>query len=291
MKRPNFFIVGAPKCGTTSLDGWLAAHPQVFMSPRKEPHHFNTDMRNVITPSRRAYDRLFARANERHAAVGEASTWYLYSEHAVPRILEYSPEARFVVCLRNPVEMAYALHEQCWYIGDEHIADFGQAWALREERYRGRAVSRWCREPRQLSYGRACLLGGMVQRLLETAGRERVCAVFVDDLKRDPRAQYLRVLGFLGLADDGRTAFPTQNAAKEVRSPLVQRIAWLGQRLKERVGMTRSFGIVRLNTRERSRKPLGEPMRRELLEYFRADIELLGSLLFRDLSPWLTPRS
>lgn len=291
MKRPNFFIIGAPKCGTTSLASWLAQHPQVFMSPRKEPHHFNTDMRNVVTPSRLAYEKLFDRVTGRHIAVGEASTWYLYSEHAVPRIRDYSPKARFVVCLRNPVEMAPALHEQCWYIGDEHVADFRAAWELREQRQQGRAVSRWCREPRQLSYGRACLLGAMVARLLKRVGRERVCVLFVDDLKRDPRAEYLRVLGFLGVPDDGRVEFPVQNAAKEPRSPLLQRIAWLGQRFKERMGITRSFGLVRMNTRVRSRNPLGEAMQQELREYFRRDIDTLGSLLSRDLSAWLAPRS
>jgi Sulfotransferase family len=70
MIKPNFFILGAPKCGTTSLAVWLSEHPHIYM-PQKEPHFFNTDHRRFLN-SRVGYERLFAGANERHRVVGEA---------------------------------------------------------------------------------------------------------------------------------------------------------------------------------------------------------------------------
>jgi len=87
MKKPNFFILGAPKCGTTSLAMWLSEHPNIFMCPIKEPHYFNTDgLQRIKTLEQ--YESLFTDAKPEHVAVGEASTHYLYSKEAVPRILE-----------------------------------------------------------------------------------------------------------------------------------------------------------------------------------------------------------
>ena len=286
MKKPNFFIIGAPKCGTTSLAAWLAQHPQVFMSPRKEPHHFNTDMKNHLTRPRSMYERLFAGAKDSHIAVGEASTWYLYSDVAVPNILEYNPDARFIVCLRNPVEMAPSLHEQCRFAAHEHIADFAAAWALREERHHGRAVSFWCREPKQLSYGRACLLGSMLERLYERVPRQNVLALLLDDMRGDAGREYRKALAFLDLMDDRRRDFPVENAAKEPRFIFVQHIARLGYWVKLRTGITRSYGLARMNTRPRPRVPLAAGLIREVEEYYRADIAKLEALLGRDLSHW-----
>ena len=74
MRKPNFFIVGAPKCGTTALSEYLREHPQVFMSRPKEPHHFATDMpRYRFTKNEADYLDLFSGADDSHTAIGEAS--------------------------------------------------------------------------------------------------------------------------------------------------------------------------------------------------------------------------
>ena len=111
MKKPNFFIIGAPKCGTTSLANWLAEHPRVFFSDTKEPHFFCTDGYTGVKTLKQ-YEKLFEDAKPHHLAVGEGSTHYLFSKVAVPNILVYNPDARFIVCLRNPVDMAPSLHSE-----------------------------------------------------------------------------------------------------------------------------------------------------------------------------------
>ena len=146
MKKPNFFIIGAPKCGTTSLAAWLAEHPNIYMSPIKEPHFFCSDFNVVIIPNEAEYYRLFKKAGDQHMAVGEASTSYLYSQVAVPRIERELPGAKYIVMVRNPVEMAYSLHEEFVFLGAEHIHDFEMAWRLSPKRRAGRIVSRWCSE-------------------------------------------------------------------------------------------------------------------------------------------------
>ncbi len=93
-----------------------------------------------------------------------------------------------------------------------------QAWSLNDARLKGESVSRWCREPRHLSYGNACRLGAQLKRLYSHVPRQRVHTVLLDDVKANPRAAYLSVLQFLGVDDDGRSDFGVSNPAKERRS-------------------------------------------------------------------------
>lgn len=290
--KPNFFIIGAPKCGTTSLASWLSEHPNIYMSPIKEPHFYNTDLRDVRIRDPEEYERLFMGARAEHVAVGEASVFYLFSKVAVPRIEREHPQARYIVIVRNPIEMAYSLWDQFLFSGQEHIRSFEDAWRLSDERAAGRAVTRWTRDARLLDYKSVCRLGEQVRRLLSIVPRERVLILVLDDIKVDPRSQYLKVLGFLGVPDDGRREFPVHNPAKERRWPILNRAVkayWDIQR-KLRIPALRT-GLLKkldeLNTRYRPRPPLPSSLRREMAEYFRDDVCLLGELIERDLSYWL----
>src|SRR5271168_2527435 len=167
--KPDFFIIGAPKCGTTSLAAWLSEHPDIYMS-LKEPHFFNTD-HNRFLNTLEGYERLFVGAGERHAAVGEASVWYLSSSTAVKNILDYSPQARFIVMLRNPVDMVISLHEEQLFTGREDVADFAEAWNLQDQRRNGRRLPTMVWEPKYVQYGDLCSLGAQVARLLEAVPR------------------------------------------------------------------------------------------------------------------------
>jgi len=115
---------------------WLSEHPHIFMSPMKEPHFFNGDDRQAVGTLDR-YEALFCSAREEHLAVGEASVWYLSSAEAVPAILRYQPEAKFVVMIRNPIEMAPSLHGEMVLSGHECEWRFSTAWTLQDERRQG----------------------------------------------------------------------------------------------------------------------------------------------------------
>jgi len=289
---PDFFVIGAPKCGTTALAGWLSAHPRVFMPRMKEPHYFNTDssQREVHTESQ--YLRLFRDAGPAHLRVGEASVYYLVSEVAVPAIEQRLRQPRYIVMLRNPVEMAPALHEQKLYSGNEHITDFATAWRRQEERRRGRAVAPECRDARLLVYGDVCRLGTQLERLYRHVPRDRVLTLVLDDLRIDPHAVWRRTLEFLGLPDDGRCEFPVANPAKERRAPAVQRWMLRLDRVRRTARIPRlGTGIMptldRMNQVVRPRTPLTASLHAELIDYFRADVALLETLLGRDLGHWL----
>jgi len=294
MKKPNFFIIGAPKCGTTSLAAWLSEHPNIYMSPVKEPHFFDSDLKCSMVPNRRAYERLFRGATVEHKAIGEASVYYLFSKVAVPRIEQEIPGSRYIVMIRNPVDMAYSLYEQKVVTGNEHLKSFEEAWRLSEKRARGEAVTRRCREPKLLDYKSVCRLGEQLERLFRTVPRERILVLVLDDLKDNPRREYLKVLAFLGVPDDGRKEFPVKNPAKELRWP---RLYYALREVGVALGVKRWLAapgvwklisaIIRLNTKFRPREPMPSDLRAELIEYFRDDIHRLEKLLERDLSTWL----
>lgn len=270
---------------------WLSEHPQMFVSSYKEPHYFNFDDRRVVN-TLEYYESLFDGADDRHLAVGEASVWYLSSAVAVKNVLDYSPDAKFIAMFRNPVEMAPALHAELCYTGDETELDFEKAWDLQETRSSGKHVPASSWVPRRLQYGEACSLGTQLERLLQQVSNERVLTIFIDDLKVDPKAEYRRVLAFLGVPDDGRSEFPVHNAAKVRRWPVVARLASAIVRLKQFFGITGGLGLWRkvdsVNRVDGPRAPISGQMRDRLKSYFQDDIAKLQALSGKNLQQWLS---
>lgn len=291
MKEPNFFIIGAPKCGTTSMARWLSLHPEVFMSPVKEPHHFSDDFPLGIGCDWEEYLSLFEKADPRHNAVGEASVWYLRSHEAVPRIEAAIPDARYIVMLRNPVEMAPSLHWQVLFAGDEIVKSFQKAWELQDKREAGFCIPRPARAEGVVQYRAACKLGEQLSRLYEKVGRERVVTVFLEDVERDARREWARVLTSLGLSQWAGLEFYPENRATQWRWPWVRTLSRLYSRSLKRINLSPlGWGVFdrlqRAATEEVKWEPLSYEMRRELVESFSDDIDLLAQLTGRDLSHW-----
>jgi hypothetical protein len=298
MTAPNFILVGAPKCGTTALAEFLRTHPRVFMSLPKEPHYFATDL-----PSHRFvsnwddYQALFAGAGREHAAIGEASIFYMYSETAIGEIRERLPSARLLVMLRNPVELAVSMHAQSLRTRDETVVDFAAAWALCGERRAGRSVPAHCRDSKILLYDRLALLGAQLQRLLDTVPKSQLGWWFYDDFAANPARVYREVLAFLGVADDGRHDFPRVNPRRRARS---QALAQFTQKtpeplLRAAMYVKQRAGIERLGVLAALRKANFAPAKQavapalldELRAHFAPDVRLLEKLTGRDLHAWL----
>lgn len=299
MKRPNFFIVGAPKCGTTALHAYLSGHPRVFMPEAKEPHFFSSDLNmDFKRRDEAAYLRLFSPAGAHHLAVGEASVWYLFSDSAAGRIRRWAPEARLIVMLRNPVEMYRSLHNQFRATVTEDQADAERAWRLQEARSRGASIPPLCEEPLLLQYGACCKLGEQAERLLAIFPRRQVHLIVFEDFVRNTGEAYREVLRFLDLPDDGRSDFPPVNLAYRMRWPRLgtlhraadrllrtePRLAFARRVLQPLRPLTRRFR--RVNVRPSEKSAIRPEFRRELVRYFSDDIDRLSSLLGRDLSSW-----
>jgi hypothetical protein len=298
--KPDFFIVGAPKCGTTALYRYLRLHPNIYMPAKKEPHFFAKDLGSYpAIKTMDQYSALFADAKEWHYQVGEASVYYLRSAVAIPNIRAFNPEARIVAMFRNPVEMVHSLHSQLRYWSEETVADFEAAWRLQEPRSRGLDLPPGSRGAFLLQYAEMGRLGSQLERLLSVFPADQVQLILYDDFAASPRQVYDDVIASLGLPHDGRTEFPRINENKRTRvdwlrnfirkPPPVLRQAY--REVKARVGRkglnaVRQGVIERLTMKER-REPLSPAFRAELVEVFRDEVALLGRLLGRDLSHWV----
>lgn len=287
-RKPDFFIAGAPKCGTTSLAAWLDEHPEACMSRPKEPNFFSPHRRSRITTIEE-YEACFAHALPEHKAIGEASPGTLYYDDAISRIMDYQPQAKFVLCLRNPVEMVVSLHNHLYYYNTQKIDDFVEAWNSRRE-----VNALYHAGPYRSCdlYRHDCALGTHLRRLKRMISAERLLPVLLDDLVAD-EADALRPLGqFLGIAPVD-AALPRKNAAKTVQSVALKRLAAKVARAKQQLGLERSLGvgrwISRVNTSRRGSgiARLTPEIRAMLTAHFEPEIRLLESELHRDLSHWL----
>ncbi len=268
------------------------------MCDPKEPRYFATDFvsgRNGAF-SLPAYLSLFQKANHRHLAVGEASPTYLASERAIPNILEFEPDAKFIVILRPQIDMARSLHARFYHDGREDVADFEAAWHLQADRRAGRHVPRFCYEPKELLYGSFCMLGEQLESVYRWVPSKQLMVILFEEFRTQTRAVYERVLDFLSVPPEGKLDFPVFEQNRRRRSQSFHRFLLNIDRIKIRLGMGQ-FGLgfatalESLNERKEQRVPLRKGFETELIDYFRPDVMKLSALIRHDLSHWLSSQT
>ncbi len=140
MTKPNLFIVGAPKCGTTFLYHYLKSHPDIYFPEFKEPHFFGSDLirkNNAYNLNLNQYHNLFKTDKK---IIGEASTFYIFSKNAAKEIYNFNPDAKIIIMLRDLVDLVYSMHSQFVFSGDEVIEDFKKALDIEHDRLNGRNI-------------------------------------------------------------------------------------------------------------------------------------------------------
>jgi hypothetical protein len=303
---PDFFIVGAPKAGTTSLTKWLRMHPDIFFCRPKEPFFWSTDYPRLRAhrgfDTRSAYEELYSSAEARNALHrGDGSTTYLYSETAVPDILREIPAARFLVCLRNPVDLLASWHRTQLIALNEDERDFAKAWSRSLD---GRLPGADFLDPKRVDYQLMGRLGAAVQRLLDRVPAQQVCFVVFEDLATRPSVVWESITRFLDVSADPAPDFTAHNpSTKMYRSHLLHRVKHRPPKMLAapmRVIRKRSKRsanpewrrLRHLLWRSEARPELSDALRQELADYFAADVELLGTLIGKDLSAWskVSPR-
>ena len=286
MRLPTFFIVGAPKAGTTSLARYLGQHPDVFMSPHKEPHFFTYQgdgWPTWATKTLEEYGALFAGAGSAKE-VGEASTWYLYSPTAAERIQSLLPEARILILLRSPADRAYSSWSFNVQNSWEPILDFEEA--LEAEEKRRAEPGFWDRH-----YFHAGLYAEQVKRYLERFGRDRVLVHLFEDLRTAPDRVMRSSFEFLQVdpsfdpalgVQHNQTEFPRFKELNRFlrKSKHVRQVVRM--LLPETIRRPLRQGLQRANRGKRP--PLSETARTRLNAAYREDVERLSALLERDVT-------
>ena len=295
MRYPNFFIVGAPKCGTTSLAQYLSEHPAIVMSHPKEPHYFADDLPRLRdTSDESEYRAMFSGVDQGTLAVGEASVFYLYSQVAGGNIHRLNADARLIVMIRDPLDMLVSYHRQLCLLREED-AQLEQAIALEADRAAGRQVPRHCREASLLQYTKVIRLGEQVGRLLEDFPHEQLHIVVLDDLVADTKTEYRRVLEFLDVDFDLRTEYPVVNPARGVRSGALATFTEKTPPALVRAVMKvkRALRLADLGVLERLRRvnavgpndtPLSESLSGQLRDELVDDVAMLSDIVDRDLA-------
>src|SRR4051794_2209993 len=303
MSLPDFFIIGAPKAGTTALHRALAPHPQLFLSRVKEPRHFLTE--GVPPPvrggpgdaqtyqeyvwRRRDYEALFAAAPP-GALRGESSPFYLWSRDAHRRIRKAVPDARLIALLRDPVERAHSNWSHLWSAGLEVYADFVSACAHEPDRIDAGWAPFW----RYVELGK---YGEQVSDLLDVFPREQLLLLRYRDLRDRPAETLDRICTFLGVETGHLTTVPSENIRTHVPSTPVTRAIQTTLRHGSSVGHLFPLPVRRafrgpllhvLHRRINPRPRLTVEERAEALHYFLDDLCLLEDVTGGDYRDWMT---
>ncbi len=297
MRLPDFFLMGAPRCGTTAMIDCLQQHPEVFApAARKELDFFGSDLPfKSHRLSETEYLAFFAGATTEKRA-GESSPWYLYSTHAALEIKEFSPAARVIVMLRNPVDMMYSLHSRRLYNGNEDIEDFTAALAAEGDRKRGVRLPAGATDAFGCFYRDVARYTAQVERYFNTFGRERVHVLLSEDFARDPSPIYREVCRFLDVDGNFQPVFRTLKSRRRIRSEALRDFLrrphpgadWLFRALGLRPDRNGGYKgwLRRLNSSDSALRPIDPAVRRQLQREFEPEVRQLSALLGRDLSRW-----
>ena len=289
---PNFLVIGAAKAGTTALYWYLAEHPDVFMSPKKETNYFaygrdgqgrllygDPEYHQFPIQTLAAYQQLFAGAGDA-LAIGEASPIYLECPQAAERIGQVLPEARLVCCLRHPVDRAYSdfqmdLRRRRHRLSPGRDLTPGADWA--------RLESRWM----QLGF-----YHGQLKRYYDRFPRQQIHVFLFDDLKCDPVKTVQGIYRFLGVAPDFVPDFDAPHNPGGMPESRVLEGIFTNPRLRSAVWplvpKRAANWLRRLRTRNmRPAPPLPPELRRELSQQLRSEILNTSELIGRNLDHWL----
>jgi len=310
------FIVGAPRCGTTSLARFLKGHPAVAFPLIKEPHFFAlNDLRQLSQGElkqrveREYLQRFFHRDASRRVGV-DASVTYLYAPEQLEPIMRLWPDSRFVVSVRDPLAMLPSLHRRLIYVGLETIPTFAKAWAASADRAAGRRIPRKSLDSRLLRYDEAGRFSTYLERLFAVVGRERCHVQVFDDLTADPEGQYRRLMAFAGLEPQGGVDFSPRRPGQSVRIRWLQRVlkqppkvitdhlvrnmvetkSGIGGGKASRSLLSLRKRLLRWNRGSRPAESMPYALQTELASELQNEIDRLGTLLNRDLTHWLQPR-
>lgn len=293
-RKPSFFIVGAPKCGTTAMNAYLREHPEIFVPEQKEIHQFGTDLKFTHDRDEAAYHSIFQPWQDEKVG-GEASVWYLYSKVAAREIHEFNPDAKIIIMVRNPTDMVHAQHSQAIYVGRETIANFEAALEAEAGRRDGSLSTHPLSPTEIFFYSQIARYTDQIKRFENEFGRENLHIIVFDDLKTDIQKVYAETLNFLGVDDRFQADLSPKNKNRRYKNKALHYLVnnpapWFKTAVKSLVPRSvlrnTKTRLQKINTSRAPRDPM-KPETRDLLNQQYADeVQQLGDYLSRDLSHW-----
>jgi len=297
---PNFFIVGAARSGTTSLDRYLSQHPEIYITPKKETHFFadghfpscfkgsgDERLNRRLIRDEEQYTQLFAGVTEKKA-VGESSVFYLCYPATAKRIAQTLPEAKIIILLREPVARTYSSYTFLFRDGRETLGfEEGLSWE-KERKEQGFEPMWWYKE--LSSYYT------QVKQYIDEFGEEQVKILLYEELYANPDRVLRDVFAFLGVKEDvsidtsiryNLSGVPKSRKLYNLLDHFIDKPSPFEKRIKSLVPLHLRIAwaskIIGMFTRS---VPIDPQMKEQLKTYFAEDVGKLEDLLHRNLSGW-----
>ena len=284
--EPNFFIVGAPKSGTTNMSYYLMQHPQVFMPENLEPYYFARldvpqNYKREIISDEKKYLSLFKNAKN-CKAVGESSPVYLYCPHSALEIKNRFPNSKLIISLRNPIEIAYSEYFSLKFMGFDQNRSFDELLDSSEEQ-----LTR--NEFHIDSLLEAGFYSKHIKRFQKIFSKNQIKITIFEEYVKNTVPTINSILSFLGIKESITFDVTSKGAYKVPRNFASQKLmnnSTFRKAAKFVIPtVTRQKIGERFLVKESSRPPLKQNQRKRLTQIYQDDVENLSELLGRNL-PW-----
>ena len=301
--HPNVFMVGFPKCGTSSMTDLLSQHPEVFVCPIKEPNYYAPDLL-PINPvrdhtDRELYLKLFDAASpKQHKIIVDASIAAILSpSKGVCEIKKDYPDAKIIVMLRNPLDAALSLYLQADKAGHpDSASNFEQAWYDHPNRLSFVTNQKNISTDYMLNYAEVYSYHKHLTKLYEVFSASNIHIIIFDDFIRNTLIEFKKLCGFLEIDSSFEPEIVHSNPAGVVRFRRINKALCLFE-LKTRK-FRKMCGFPSLSLRKKlmvsynekniiKNKEISSSLKDDMKSFYRNDIEKLGYFINRDLSTWL----
>ena len=299
VKKPNFFIVGAAKSGTTSMHYYLKQHPEIFMTEQKETNYFVFKGQRVefkgpgddeyinkfsITDEKEYFNLFKSVKNEK--IIGESSPAYLYyHKTAALNIKHFNPNSKIMIILRNPIERAYSQYSYFKKLGREK-KQFKEAIFDEENRIKNGWEWAWF-------YLKTGLYYEQVRTFLEIFN-DNVLILILKEFQKKPLKHFKKIFDFLEVDNKFIPFFSRLQNVSSERENFINGVIDSGNDsiLKKfgRALFPRKYRLLikyKINLKNKSKLKMDKEMKEYLKDYYKKDIEQLSHLLNKDLRFWL----
>ncbi|HEY9767524.1 MAG TPA: sulfotransferase [Coleofasciculaceae cyanobacterium] len=298
--KPNLFIVGQPKSGTTALHQFLGQHPEIYMSSIKEPHFFCSDFhlesdraygrqRFFDFRNESAYLQLFSKAKNVKIA-GESSTNYLYSQVTAEKIHNFNPDGKIIIILREPAKFLYSLHSHYVKFTEENEPDFLTALDLEKERHQEKFLSPRVTSPSYVYYSQRVQYYQQVKRYRDRFSNNQIKVVIFEEFQSENERVFREILEFLGVSNF-TPEYEAVNVNKEVKfkainnlinNPMVKSISknLVSQEFNDFV---RDKIVEKLLWYQAPKAKMPEQIKMQLMQQYKPEVIKISELLDIDL--------
>lgn len=298
MKKPNLFIVGQPKSGTTSIYHYLKQHPEIFMPEQKELHHFAKDLneerkkkfakKNEFNFSLNKYLSHFIQSkNEKY--LGDITPDYLYSKLAAKEIYKFKSEAKIIAIFREPVNFLYSLYSQYYYTLNEKANGFKKALELEPARKKGKSVPFMVREPSMLFYSEKIKYTIQLKRYFEVFPKKNIKVIIFEEFKNNPRKIIKEIFDFLEIESSFKPKLKVHNPNKSIRLRFLQTIIYskliwkLPKKILPRFFYDKIKNLMhKIFITHKKRKPLNSKFKKTLKKRYKNEVKKFNEFLHKN---------